>query len=88
MMGLVGVGVGIILGLVFNGILMNVGLDFSTYSNVTSYMALINGRVYSGWGLGELGWRALTVAIISALASFYPAREAALREPAEALHYV
>jgi ABC-type lipoprotein release transport system permease subunit len=88
MMGLVGVVVGIILGLTFNGIFMNVGLDFTKYSNVTSYMALINGRVYSGWGLGSLGWRALTVAIISALAAFYPAREAASREPAEALHYV
>jgi ABC-type lipoprotein release transport system permease subunit len=28
------------------------------------------------------------VAIIAALASVYPAREASLREPAEALHFV
>jgi ABC-type lipoprotein release transport system permease subunit len=32
--------------------------------------------------------RALTVAIIAALAAVIPAREAARRDPAEALHYV
>ena len=88
LMGLVGVVVGIIFGLVFNGILMKVGMDFTSYSTVTSYMALLTGRVYSTLGLQNIVWRALTVAIISALASFYPAREAASREPAEALHYV
>jgi ABC-type lipoprotein release transport system permease subunit len=88
MMGLVGVVVGIVIGLLFNGLLMQVGLDYSGFSGVTSYMALISGRIYPGWGVGPLFGRALTVAIISALASFYPAREASLREPAEALHYV
>ena len=87
-MGLVGVVAGIVIGLLFNGLLMQVGLDYSKLSNVTSYMALISGRIYPGWGVGQLFGRALTVAIISALASFYPEREASLREPAEALHYV
>jgi ABC-type lipoprotein release transport system permease subunit len=32
--------------------------------------------------------RALTVAIIAALASLYPAWQASKHEPAEALHYV
>jgi ABC-type lipoprotein release transport system permease subunit len=32
--------------------------------------------------------RALTVAVIAALASLYPAWRASRREPAEALHYV
>jgi len=49
---------------------------------------LISGRIYPGWGVDKLLGRALTVAIISAMASFYPAREASLREPAAALHYV
>ena len=88
MMGLVGVLVGIVIGLLFNGLLMQVGLDYSKFSNVTSYMALISGRIYPGWGVDKLLGRALTVAIISAMASFYPAREASLREPAAALHYV
>lgn len=88
MMGLVGVAAGISLGILFNGLLMKVGLDFSTYSNLTSYMALVTGRIYPSWGFEQIIGRSLTVAIISALASFYPAYEAALREPAEALHYV
>jgi len=88
MIGLVGVVVGIVLGLLINGLLMQVGLDFTSFSGVTSYMALISGRVYPSWGLDKLLMRALTVAIISALAAVIPAREAAQREPAEALHYV
>jgi hypothetical protein len=74
--------------LLLNGILMRVGLDFTAFSSVTSYMALISGRIYPSWGVDKLLGRALTVAIIAALAAVIPAREAAQREPAEALHYV
>jgi ABC-type lipoprotein release transport system permease subunit len=88
MMGLVGVAAGIGLGLLFNGLLRQVGLDYSQFSNATSFMALVGGRVYPGWGLDKIVGRSLTVAIIAALAAFIPAREAAQREPAEALHYV
>lgn len=88
MMGLMGALAGIITGLVLNGILMQVGLDYSKYASLTSYMALINGRVYPSWGVNNLIWRATTVAVIAALSSFYPAHEASQREPAEALHYV
>jgi ABC-type lipoprotein release transport system permease subunit len=87
-MGLIGVTLGVILGLFFNGLLRRVGLDFSAYANATSYMALMSGKVYPSWGIEQLLWRALTVAIISALAAFIPAREASRREPAEDLHYV
>jgi ABC-type lipoprotein release transport system permease subunit len=68
--------------------LMRVGLDFTAFGNVTSYMALLGGRVYPTWGVDKLLGRALTVAIISAVAALIPAREAAHREPAEALHFV
>jgi ABC-type lipoprotein release transport system permease subunit len=88
MIGLVGVAVGIVLGLVINGALKQVGLDYSAFSGVTSYMALAGGRVYPQWGVDKLLWRGLTVAVISALAALIPAREAAQREPAESLHYV
>jgi ABC-type lipoprotein release transport system permease subunit len=88
MMGLVGVVVGAILGLSLNGLLRQVGLDYTAFANTTSYMALIGGRVYPEWGADKLLGRALTVAIIATLAAFIPAREAAQREPAEALHYV
>jgi putative ABC transport system permease protein len=88
LMGLVGVAAGVALGLLINGVLGQVGMDFSKFSNVTSYMALISGRVYPTWGVDKLLQRALTVLVITTLAALYPAREAAQREPAEALHYV
>ncbi len=88
MMGLVGVVAGIVLGLLINGLLRQVGLDFGAMSSATEYMALISGRIYPSWGLEKLLARALTVAIISALAALFPAREAARSEPAEALHHV
>jgi ABC-type lipoprotein release transport system permease subunit len=88
LIGLVGVAAGIALGLLLNGLLRQVGLDYSALSSATSYMRLISGRVYPSWGVEKLLGRALTVAIISALAAFIPAREAARREPAEALHHV
>ena len=88
LMGLVGVAFGIVLGLAFNGLMRSVGLDFSAWSNMTSYMALIQDKIYPSWGLDKLFSRALTVAIIAALSAFYPAFEASRREPAEALHFV
>ncbi|MEJ2325920.1 MAG: FtsX-like permease family protein [Anaerolineae bacterium] len=88
LMGLVGVAVGMALGLLINGVLGKVGLDFSAFSSISSYTALISGKVYSTWGVDKLLQRTLTVLIITTLATLYPAREAALREPAEALHYV
>lgn len=88
MMGLVGVVFGIAVGLLINGLLRQVGLDYSTWSNLAEYMALIRGKMYPSWGLEKLPGRALTVAIIAALAAVIPAFEASRREPAEALHHV
>lgn len=87
-MGLIGVVVGIVLGLAMNAALGRVGIDYTSFSSMTSYMALISGRVYPTLGTERLLERALTIAIIAALASLYPAYEASRREPAEALHYV
>jgi ABC-type lipoprotein release transport system permease subunit len=88
LMGMVGVAAGIVLGLLINGIFMKFGIDYSSFSGLTDYMALINGWVYPTWGVDKLFQRSLTVAIISVLASLIPAYEAAQREPAEALHFV
>jgi putative ABC transport system permease protein len=88
LMGVVGVALGVALGLVINGVLGQVGMDFSQFSSMSSYTALISGRVYPTWGVDKLVQRTLTVLIITTLAALYPAREAAQREPAEALHYV
>lgn len=88
LMGVVGVAAGVALGLLINGISGRVGMDMSQFTSITEYMALISGKVYSTWGVDKLPQRALTVLIITTLAALYPAREAARREPAEALHYV
>jgi ABC-type lipoprotein release transport system permease subunit len=88
MIGLVGVAAGIVMGVALNGLLRLVGLDFTAFSSLTSYMALINEKVYPSWGMEKLVGRALTVAIIAALAALIPAREAAGQEPAQALHKV
>ncbi len=88
LIGLVGIAVGIVFGLVVNGILRTVGLDFGSLTSAASYMALIQGKVYSSWGVEQLPLRVSIVAIISVLAALIPAVEAGRREPAEALHYV
>ncbi|MCX7683345.1 MAG: FtsX-like permease family protein [Anaerolineae bacterium] len=88
LMGVVGVVTGVALGLLINGISGRVGMDFSQFAGITEYMALISGKVYPTWGVDKLPQRALTVLVITTLAALYPAREAARREPAAALHYV
>jgi ABC-type lipoprotein release transport system permease subunit len=89
MIGLVGAAAGVILGLVINGYLMKVGLDFgSAMTQAASYMALVQGRVYPTWGIEMLPMRVSMIVIISALAALIPATEAGRREPAEALHFV
>ena len=88
LMGAVGVLAGIALGLLFNGLLGRIGLDYSQFTSLTEYTALITTRIYPTLGTEKLLGRAVTVLVISALAALYPAREAAHREPAEALHFV
>jgi ABC-type lipoprotein release transport system permease subunit len=88
MIGVVGAVAGVVLGLMLNGALGKVGMDYSQFANVADYMALISGKVYPSLGLNNLLNRFLTVVIISTLAAWIPAREASRREPAEALHYV
>ena len=88
MLGLVGIAVGFVLGLIFNGLLSFVGIDYSQFSGISNYMALISGRVYPTLGIENFVYRALPVFIVAILAALYPAREAAQNEPAEALHYV
>ena len=88
LMGLMGALLGVGLGIAGNAILGTVGMDFSQFTDMTEYMALIDGRIYSTLGLTSLPRYILTAVFISVLASFYPAHEAARREPAVALHYV
>jgi ABC-type lipoprotein release transport system permease subunit len=88
LIGLVGVVSGVLLGLAINGIMGQVGMDFSKFSSVTQYTALISGRIYTSLGLEKIVQRVVTVVIIATLASLLPAHEAAQNEPAQSLHYV
>ncbi len=88
LMALVGLVVGISLGLIVNFTIGQVGIDYSKFTGMTEYTALINGRIYSTLGVDKLLQHSVTIIIIAVLASFYPAREAARSEPAQALHYV
>ncbi len=88
LIGLIGAILGTILGTFFNGLLSIYGMDYSAFADATEYTALISGRIYSQLSLAKTLQHALTILIISALAALSPAREAARREPAEALHYV
>ena len=88
MIGVVGAVVGVAMGLMINGYLRTVGMDFASYASMTEYMALISGRVYPTLGLDRVLGRVVTVVVICTLAAWIPAREASHREPAEALHYV
>ena len=88
LMGLVGLAFGVVLGLLSNYVFSHVGFDFSAFSSMTTYTALISGRIYTTLGLEKLAQRALLVFIFAILASLYPAWEAAQNEPAKSLHYV
>jgi putative ABC transport system permease protein len=88
LIGIVGAAAGVLLGIVLNGSLQRIGLDFGSYANVTEYMALITGKVYPTLGLSKVLPRAVTVVVISLLAAAIPAMEASRREPAQALHHV
>jgi ABC-type lipoprotein release transport system permease subunit len=88
LIGVVGAAFGAVLGTVINGLLGYYGIDYSQFADLTEYTALISGRIYSQLVPLKVLQHALTVAIIAAIAALYPAREAARREPAEALHYV
>ncbi len=88
LIGLVGAVLGIVLGVVFNGLLSIYGIDFSAFADMTEYTALISGRIYAQMMPLKILQHGLTVLIIAALAAYSPARQAARREPAEALHHV
>jgi ABC-type lipoprotein release transport system permease subunit len=94
MIGLLGALAGSLLGGVIGAHYGRVGIDWMAlyggvdFSEVSPLVGLMGDRLYLRIGIGVLVGRALTVGVIAALASLYPAWQASKREPAEALHYV
>jgi putative ABC transport system permease protein len=94
LIGLLGALAGSVLGGVIGAYYGRVGIDWmALYGGVdigeySELIGLMGDRLYLRIGIGVLAGRALTVGIIAALASLYPAWQASRREPAEALHYV
>jgi ABC-type lipoprotein release transport system permease subunit len=88
LIGVVGAAAGGLFGVLLNGSLGRIGLDYSEFANVAEYMALVSGKIYPSLALSGLPVRALTVIGISLLAAAIPAIEASRREPAQALHHV
>jgi ABC-type lipoprotein release transport system permease subunit len=91
--GLLGALIGCLLGGAIAAYFGRVGIDFmamygADFSDVSEIMGMLGDRIYFRIGIGVFVQRALTVAIIAALASLYPAWQASRQEPAEALHYV
>jgi ABC-type lipoprotein release transport system permease subunit len=93
MIGLLGALIGCLLGGAMAAYFGRVGIDImSLYgtdiSDMSEFMGLMGDRLYFRIGIDVFVQRTLTVAIIAALASLYPAWQASKQEPAEALHYV
>ena len=88
MIGAVGAVVGCGLSLLLIGLLGRVGIDYSGVSGMGEAIALMGDRLYPTIELTNFISRAVMVILIAALASLYPAWQAARKEPAEALHHV
>jgi len=94
LVGLLGALAGSVLGGVIGAYYGRVGIDWMALyggmdvGEVSELIGLMGDRLYLRIGIGVLAGRALTVGVIAALASLYPAWQASRREPAEALHYV
>jgi putative ABC transport system permease protein len=87
LIGLLGALVGCVLGGLVVVVIGQVGIKLSI-AGMGEMMGLLGDRLYPTLRIDLLLERALTVAVIAALASLYPAWQASRREPAEALHYV
>jgi ABC-type lipoprotein release transport system permease subunit len=88
MMGAVGALVGCVLGAGLVLLLARQGIDVSSTSGMGEATALLGSRIYPVVTLGDFISRAITVTVIAALASLYPAWQASRKEPAQALHHV
>lgn len=86
--GVVGAVVGCVVGALLIGLVGQVGIDLSTVSGMGEVGALLGDRLYPSVTLADLISRGVLVVLIAAIASLYPAWQAARKEPAQALHHV
>jgi ABC-type lipoprotein release transport system permease subunit len=86
--GLVGALVGCALAVALLLALGRVGIDITFASGMGEGFALLGTRMYPVLSVTDLISRAITVMVIAALASLYPAWQASRKEPAQALHHV
>ena len=88
LIGLVGTVIGCGLGGLLIWLVGQVGIDFSFAAGMGEITALMGNRLYPSITPAAIIGRGLVVIFIAALASLYPAWQAAGKEPAEALHQV
>jgi ABC-type lipoprotein release transport system permease subunit len=94
LVGLLGAVAGSVLGGAIGAYYGRVGIDWAAIyggmdiSEFGELIGLMGDRLYLRIGIDVLVGRALSVGVMAALASLYPAWQASRREPAEALHYV
>jgi ABC-type lipoprotein release transport system permease subunit len=88
MIGLVGAVIGCAAGYGLVAFLGQVGIDFGFASDMGEVTALMGTRLYPTVSPLNVVLSGLAVIVIAALASLYPAWQAARKEPAAALHHV
>lgn len=88
MIGAVGAFIGCLVGGAIVWLVAQVGLDFSYASGMGEMTALMGERLYPSLSLAQTIGRGLTVTLIAALATLYPAWQAARKQPADVLHHL
>jgi len=88
MIGLVGAIIGGLLGVAILWAISQVGIDLSYAAGTGEMTALLGSRLYPAVEPLTVVSRGLAVVAIAALAAFYPAWQAARKEPADALHHL
>ncbi len=88
LIGVVGAVIGCVLAVILLSLIGQVGIDMSFVSGTGDMGALMGDRLYPTISLPQVIGQGVAVAAIAALATLYPAWQAARQEPATALHHV